>query len=61
MSIRCARAFCGLLSMPNRYMHSSNEGVSLSDIENTGKLFAATILALENMELKHTREVYKKE
>ncbi len=54
-------AFCGLLSMPNRYMHSSNEVVSINDIENTGKLFAATILALENIELKHTREVYKKE
>jgi len=53
-------AFCGLLSMPNRYMHSSNEVVSLKDIENTGKLFAATVRALEKSKLKHTIEVFRR-
>lgn len=53
-------AFCGLLSMPNRYMHSPNEVVSLKDIENTGKLFAATTKALENVELNHTTQVFKR-
>lgn len=53
-------AFCGLLSMPNRYMHSSNEVVSLKDIENTGKLFAAIAKALEKVELKHITQVFKK-
>ena len=53
-------AFCGLLSMPNRYMHSPNEVVSLKDIKNTGKLFAATTKALEEVELKHTTQVFKK-
>jgi len=53
-------AFCGLLSMPNRYMHSSTEVVSLKDIENTGKLFAATTKALEKVELKHTTQVFKR-
>ena len=53
-------AFCGLLSMPNRYMHSSNEVVSLKDIKNTGKLFAATTRALETTDLKHTKEVHTK-
>ena len=53
-------AFCGLLSMPNRYMHSSTEVVSLKDIEHTGKLFAATAKALEKVELKHTTQVFKR-
>lgn len=53
-------AICGLLSMPNRYMHSANEVVSLTDIENTGKLFAATAKALENYDLPHTIQVFKK-
>jgi endoglucanase len=53
-------AICGLLSMPNRYMHTANEVVSLTDIENTGKLFAATTKALEDYDLPHTIEVFKK-
>lgn len=53
-------AICGLLSMPNRYMHTANEVVSLTDIENTGKLFAATAKALENYDLPHTIQVFKK-
>lgn len=53
-------AICGLLSMPNRYMHTVNEVVSLTDIENTGKLFAATTKALENYDFPHTVQVFKK-
>ncbi|UCH37200.1 MAG: hypothetical protein JSV76_05825 [Candidatus Bathyarchaeota archaeon] len=53
-------AICGLLSMPSRYMHTANEVVSLTDIENTGKLFAATTKALEDYDLPHTIEVFKK-
>jgi tetrahedral aminopeptidase len=51
-------AFCGLLSMPNRYMHSAIEVVSLKDVENTGKLFAYTTQALAKTELKHTVDVF---
>jgi endoglucanase len=54
-------AFCGLISMPNRYMHSKNEVVSLEDIKNTGRLFAATVKALEEVDLKHTVQVFKRE
>ena len=53
-------AICGLLSMPNRYMHSANEVVSLKDIENTGKLFAATTKALADCDLPHNLEVFKR-
>jgi putative aminopeptidase FrvX len=37
----------GLVSIPNRYMHSPNEVVSLADVENTAKLLAAFIRRLE--------------
>ncbi len=50
----------GLVSLPNRYMHSPNEVVSLSDLTNAGKLIAATIKALDKSDLKHTVEVYRK-
>jgi endoglucanase len=30
----------GLVSIPNRYMHSPNEVVSLSDLENAARLIA---------------------
>ncbi len=33
----------GLLSVPNRYMHSPNEVVSLADLRNTARLLAAFI------------------
>jgi len=36
----------GLLSIPNRYMHSPNEVVSLKDVEATAKLMAAFIQSL---------------
>lgn len=35
-----------LISVPNRYMHSPNEIVSLSDLEQTAKLIAAFVRAL---------------
>ena len=37
----------GLISVPNRYMHSPNEVVSLSDLENTARLIAAFIRSLD--------------
>ncbi|HIF37724.1 MAG TPA: M42 family peptidase [Gemmatimonadetes bacterium] len=36
----------GLVSIPNRYMHSPNEMVSLADLTNTAKLLAAFVLGL---------------
>ena len=36
----------GVVSIPNRYMHSPNEIVSLADVENTAKLLAAFIRRL---------------
>jgi len=51
---------CGLVSIPNRYMHSPNEVVSLSDLENVGRLLAATVRALEKSDLKHTVEVFRR-
>jgi endoglucanase len=37
----------GLISVPNRYMHSPNEIVSLGDLEKTAALLAAFIRGLE--------------
>jgi putative aminopeptidase FrvX len=37
----------GLLSVPNRYMHSPNEIVSLHDLEMTAKLIAAFVRRLD--------------
>lgn len=37
----------GLISVPNRYMHSPNEVVSLADLEQTARLLAAFIRRLE--------------
>jgi endoglucanase len=37
----------GLVSVPNRYMHSPNEIVSLTDLRNTARLFAAFIRSLD--------------
>ncbi|UCC24704.1 MAG: M42 family metallopeptidase [Gemmatimonadales bacterium] len=36
----------GLVSVPNRYMHSPNELVSLSDLDRTARLFAAFVRRL---------------
>lgn len=38
----------GLVSVPNRYMHSPNELVSLADLENTARLLAAFIRSLDD-------------
>jgi endoglucanase len=51
---------CGLISVPNRYMHSPNEVISLSDLENLGKLIAVTVKALDKSHLKHNIEVYRR-
>ena len=51
---------CGLISMPNRYMHSPNEVISLKDLHNLSKLMALTVKALEKSDLKHTVEVHRK-
>ncbi|RMH19878.1 MAG: M42 family peptidase [Gemmatimonadetes bacterium] len=37
----------GLVSIPNRYMHSPNEVVSLSDVERAAQLLAAFVRRLE--------------
>lgn len=34
---------CGLLSIPQRYMHTPNELVNLDDIKNTAKLLSLYI------------------
>ena len=37
----------GLVSCPNRYMHSPNEMVQLEDLENCAKLIAAYVKSLD--------------
>ena len=37
----------GLVSVPNRYMHSPNEVVSMADLENTARLLAAFVRSLD--------------
>jgi putative aminopeptidase FrvX len=37
----------GLISVPNRYMHSPNELVSLDDLDRTARLMAAFVRSLE--------------
>ncbi len=50
----------GLVSIPNRYMHSPNEVISLSDLKNVGRLLAATVGALDGSDMVHTVEVYRR-
>ncbi len=50
----------GLVSIPNRYMHSPNEVISLSDLENVGRLLAATVRALGESDMEHTVEVFRR-
>ncbi len=50
----------GLISVPNRYMHSPNEVISLRDLENVARLIAATVRELEKSDLRHTREVFRR-
>ena len=40
----------GLLSVPNRYMHSPNEIVSLTDLESAAKLIAAFCRSVDSVE-----------
>ena len=51
---------CGLISMPNRYMHSPNEVISLTDLENLGSLIASSVQALGKSDFQHSVEVYKR-
>ncbi len=51
---------CGLISMPNRYMHSPNEVISITDLENLGSLIAVTVQALGECDLQHNVEVYRR-
>ncbi len=37
----------GLVSVPNRYMHSPNEVVSVQDLHSTAKLLAAFVRSLD--------------
>jgi endoglucanase len=36
----------GVISIPNRYMHSPNEMLALCDVENAAKLIAAFVRSL---------------
>jgi endoglucanase len=36
----------GVVSIPNRYMHSPNEMIALADVENAAKLIAAFVRSL---------------
>ncbi|GAB6087855.1 M42 family metallopeptidase [Alkaliphilus crotonatoxidans] len=42
----------GVLSIPLRYMHTSVETLSLSDIEKTGKLLASFVVGLNDKEME---------
>jgi endoglucanase len=42
-----AGAATGIVSIPNRYMHSPNEVVSLSDLRNAARLIAEFVRAIE--------------
>ena len=42
----------GLLSIPLRYMHTSVETISISDIEKTGKLLAQFIISLNEVDIE---------
>lgn len=46
--------------MPNRSMHSPNEVISLTDLKNLGKLMAVTVKALDESDLQHTVEVFRR-
>jgi endoglucanase len=46
MQITRAGVAAGLLSVPNRYMHTQVEVVALKDMENAAKLLAETVVAI---------------
>jgi endoglucanase len=60
MQIERGGTISGLISMPNRYMHSPNEVIHLKDLENLGLLLAHTLHGLEESDLKHSKQVHKK-
>jgi endoglucanase len=37
---------CGVVSIPNRYMHSPNEMIEMTDVENAARLIAAFVRSL---------------
>jgi endoglucanase len=47
MQINRAGVAAGLISVPNRYMHTPVEIISLEDLENTSKILAAFIMTLD--------------
>lgn len=47
IAISRAGVISGLISIPQRYMHTPNEVVSVEDVDNTAKLLAAYINAFE--------------
>jgi len=53
-------AVSGLISIPNRYMHSPNEVISLSDLNNAGRLLAATVRGLQDRDIKQVTELFRK-
>lgn len=52
MQVSRAGVATGVLSIPLRYMHTSVETLSLSDIEKTGKLLAAFIVGLNDKKME---------
>ena len=47
MQINRAGVAAGLVSVPNRYMHTPVEMISLDDLDNTSKILAAFIMTLD--------------
>jgi len=45
MQISRAGVAAGLVSVPNRYMHTPVEMISLDDLENTSKILAAYLMS----------------
>ena len=50
----------GLISMPNRYMHSPNEVIHMKDLENLASLLTHTLHGLDESEIKHNKRVHTK-
>jgi endoglucanase len=50
----------GLISMPNRYMHSPNEVIHMKDLENLASLLTYTLHGLDESEIKHNKRVHTK-
>ncbi len=52
MQVSRAGVATGVLSIPLRYMHTSVETISLSDIEKTGKLLANFIISINKIDME---------